>query len=137
MDYEANRAHYDAPTTPVHYPQPKHGAYGSSGRAAITRAARNQLVMSGSLCPLIKDLKTAEKQYRRERKGGSRESVVQEAKFKIVDFHYRVAHWQWQRSHTPGDEMCKEVEARFALDAQAWADNIERVAQNLGSHPEN
>ena len=137
MDYEANLAHYDAPTTPVHYPQPKHGAYGSSGRAAITRAARDQLVMSGSLCPLIKDLKTAEKQYRRERKGGSRESVVQEAKFKIVDFHYRVALWQWQRSHAPGDEMCKEVEARFTLDAQAWADKIERVAQNLGSHPEN
>ena len=63
--------------------------------------------------------------------------MVQEAKTKVYDFHNRVAHWQWLRSHTPSDEMSKEVEARFALNAQAHADKIERVAQNLKSHPEN
>ena len=133
MDYEANRAHYDPPTTPVDYPQPNHGAPNSSGIAARTRAIRKELEMSGALCHWIKDLRTAEKQYRRHTHRGDRASMVQEAKTKIYDLFIRVSEWEWQRIHGE-DEISKEVQARFALNAQAHADKIERVAQNLKSH---
>ena len=86
--------------------------------------------MSGALCHWIKDLRTAEKQYRRHTHRGDRESMVQEAKTKIYDLFIRVSEWQWQRIHGE-DEISKEVQARFALNAQAHADKIERVAQNL------
>jgi len=59
--------------------------------------------------------------------------MVQEAKTKIYDLFIRVSEWEWQRIHGE-DEISKEVQARFALNAQAHADKIERVAQNLKSH---